>query len=325
MKPSGKAPKASDGDGLHACPGARSKGIAWQLAFRFENRRKVLTSANIPPSARPRRAEDALRRGGRSPPVAPPGEVRKSEKQPAPHAEKEKALTFKVRSLPGRGLKNSVPPFRAPRPKKSAGTRASSSGTSGTGPFRAASRDMAEASHAGTGLHRRRAPPRADGQWRPPFPLGPWLHRTQHCRPHRPTLKPVFRRHRAASTDPANVGGLLRRIRVYAGAGLSGPYRITLLPSPPWRSEEIRRARRAEMDRENAAWTMPARRNEHAGMKLRAAHTAPHSRQVAGLLADLKKIQERNGGSGRRFPSPVQKNGPSAPKGFPATFSRAGT
>ncbi len=44
------------------------------------------------------------------------------------------------------------------------------------------------------------------------------------------TLKPIPRRHRAAITDPAKVGGLLRRIHGYTGAGLSVRYCLNILP-----------------------------------------------------------------------------------------------
>jgi hypothetical protein len=44
------------------------------------------------------------------------------------------------------------------------------------------------------------------------------------------TLKSIPRRHRAAITDPEKVGGLLRRIRGYTGAGLSVRYCLNILP-----------------------------------------------------------------------------------------------
>ncbi len=45
MKPNGKIQKESDGGGLYAYIGAKSKSISWQMAYRFENKQKVLTLA----------------------------------------------------------------------------------------------------------------------------------------------------------------------------------------------------------------------------------------------------------------------------------------
>ena len=43
MKPNGNVQKEFDGDGLYAYIGAKSKSISWQMAYRFENKQKVLT------------------------------------------------------------------------------------------------------------------------------------------------------------------------------------------------------------------------------------------------------------------------------------------
>nr|WP_096399770.1 hypothetical protein [Candidatus Desulfovibrio trichonymphae] len=42
-------------------------------------------------------------------------------------------------------------------------------------------------------------------------------------------LKPIPRKHRASITDPDKVGGLLRRIQGYGGAGLSVKYCLNIL------------------------------------------------------------------------------------------------
>ncbi len=36
MKPNGKIQKESDGDGLYAYIGPKSKGISWQMAYRLK-------------------------------------------------------------------------------------------------------------------------------------------------------------------------------------------------------------------------------------------------------------------------------------------------
>ena len=89
MKPNGKIQKESDGDGLYAYIGGKSKGISWQMVYRFENKQKVLTLGRYPEIslAEARRKCLAAREvlaDGRD-----PGMVKKSEKQVALLAEKE--------------------------------------------------------------------------------------------------------------------------------------------------------------------------------------------------------------------------------------------
>lgn len=139
------------------------------------------------------------------------------------------------------------------------------------------------------------------------------------------TLKPIPRRHRAAITDPEKVGGLLRRIHGYTGAGLSVRYCLNILPYLPLRSEEIRLALWEEIDLENAVWTIPAKRHEHGGgMKMRVAHTVPLSRQVVALFRELKEIREMNGGGELCFPSPRSKNRPITAEGLLAALRDMG-
>ena len=81
MKPTGKVQKESDGDGLYAYIGAKSKGISWQMAYRFENKQKVLTLGQYPviSLAEARKkclAARELLANGRD-----PGAVKKSEKE----------------------------------------------------------------------------------------------------------------------------------------------------------------------------------------------------------------------------------------------------
>ena len=96
MKPNGKVQKESDGDWLYAYMGPKSKSISWQLGYRFENKQKILTLGRYPEVS----LADARRKclearqvlaDGRD-----PGLVKKSEKEAAVLADKEKMLTFEA-------------------------------------------------------------------------------------------------------------------------------------------------------------------------------------------------------------------------------------
>ena len=96
MKPNGKIQKESDGDGLYAYIGAKSKSISWQMGYRFENKQKVLTLGRYPEvslaDARKKclAAREVLANG------RDPGAVKKSKKEAALLAEKKQALTFEA-------------------------------------------------------------------------------------------------------------------------------------------------------------------------------------------------------------------------------------
>ena len=101
--------------------------------------------------------------------------------------------------------------------------------------------------------------------------------------------------HRAALTDPEEVGELLRAIDAYSG-DLSIKYALRLLPYVFVRSQELRGAEWDEFDFDKELWTI------HAGrMKMRRQHVVPLSRQVVKLLHELREWT----GHGRLvFPSP---------------------
>ncbi|MDR3043625.1 MAG: integrase arm-type DNA-binding domain-containing protein [Desulfovibrio sp.] len=306
MKPNGKIQKESDGDGLYAYIGAKSKSISWQMAYRFENKQKVLTLGRYPEVS----LADARRKclearqvlaDGRD-----PGLVKKSEKEAALLAEKEKTLTFETVAQQWFEKQYAAsPPVTAKKIQWHLGILYQHIGKR---PFSSLERrDIVEAimptQERGCIDTAHRLAQIANGVCLFAWGLG-YADRNIADRIGT-TLKAIPRRHRAAITDPEKVGGLLRRIQGYNGAGLSVKYCLNILPYLPLRSEEIRLARWDEIDLENAVWTIPAKRNEHGGgMKMRVAHTVPLSRQVVDLFRELKNIREMNGGGELCFPSP---------------------
>lgn len=110
----------------------------------------------------------------------------------------------------------------------------------------------------------------------------------------RGALAPVPARSRAAITDPAQVGALLRSIDAYVGQPTTA-CALKLAPLTFVRPGELRAAEWSEIDLENAEWRIPGRR-----MKMREPHLVPLSRQAVELLSELKLLT----GRGRHvFPS----------------------
>lgn len=103
----------------------------------------------------------------------------------------------------------------------------------------------------------------------------------------RGALAPVASRNRAAITDPARVGDLLRRIDAYQGQP-STMYALKLIPLLFVRPGELRAAEWSEFDLDAAAWRIPAGR-----MKMREAHIVPLSKQAVALLRELHKLTGR--------------------------------
>jgi len=91
-------------------------------------------------------------------------------------------------------------------------------------------------------------------------------------------------RHRAAITDPAKVGSLLRAIDGFDGRRvIRDALRIMALCFP--RPGELRHAEWPEIDLDNAIWSIPAART-----KMRRPHAIPLSPQAVAILTDLKEI-----------------------------------
>ncbi|MEC7965082.1 MAG: site-specific integrase, partial [Pseudomonadota bacterium] len=100
--------------------------------------------------------------------------------------------------------------------------------------------------------------------------------------------------HRAAITDPAQVGALLRAIEGFSGQ-TSTRLALQLLSLTALRPGELRMAEWEEIDEAKAIWTVPAHR-----AKMRRPHAAPLSRQA---LQCLKQLRDLTGWGTLLFPS----------------------
>lgn len=90
--------------------------------------------------------------------------------------------------------------------------------------------------------------------------------------------------HRAAITDPAQVGALLRAIDGFSGQR-STRLALQLLSLTALRPGELRMAEWEEIDEAKAVWTVPAHR-----AKMRRPHAVPLSRQSLGYLKELREL-----------------------------------
>jgi len=97
-------------------------------------------------------------------------------------------------------------------------------------------------------------------------------------------LAPVLRRHRAAITDPAGVGALLRAMDGYEGQP-STYAALQLLALTFVRPGEIRKAEWPEFDLDGATWRIPGAR-----MKMKREHIVPLSAQSVSVLRTLEPV-----------------------------------
>jgi integrase len=100
-------------------------------------------------------------------------------------------------------------------------------------------------------------------------------------------------KHRAAITDPVQLGGLMRAIASFQGQ----PSTVAALKLMAYlfpRPGELRFAEWREFDLENALWTIPSAR-----MKMRKEHRVPLSPQALAILSELREI---SGGGKLVFP-----------------------
>lgn len=103
-------------------------------------------------------------------------------------------------------------------------------------------------------------------------------------------LKPVKVTHRAAITDPAGVGKLMRDIRAYSGRAVTKAA-LMLSPLVFVRPGELRAAKWADIDMEAATWTYtPPKTREQTGVDL----VVPLSRQALEILRDIQQITGRS-------------------------------
>lgn len=100
-------------------------------------------------------------------------------------------------------------------------------------------------------------------------------------------LHPVVSRKRAAVTDPAGVGELIRALEGYSG-NLVTCSALKLAPLLFVRPGELRHAEWSEIDLEAAEWRIPARK-----MKMRNEHIVPLATQAVKILEEVQPLTGR--------------------------------
>lgn len=95
-------------------------------------------------------------------------------------------------------------------------------------------------------------------------------------------------RGRAAITDPAAIGGLLRAIDGYIGQPMTAAA-LKLAPLLFVRPGNLRAMEWAELDLDGGIWRIPAGK-----MKMREAHTVPLASQAVAILRDLEPFTSRS-------------------------------
>lgn len=305
MKPNGKIQKISDGDGLYAYIGPKSKSVSWQMAYRFDGKQKILTFGRYPEVS----LADARRKCFEARALLEddldPGAAKKTAKEAAKAAELAESLTFEAVAAQWFEKEYAAnPPSTRDKIRWHLNILFPHIGKT---PFSKLERKDIVAAILPTQERGCLDTAHRLAQIANAVCLFAWGagHVDRNIADRiGTTLKPIIRKHRAALTDPVQVGGLLRRIQGYKGAGLSVRYCLNILPYLPLRSEEIRLARWNEIDFERKTWTVPGKRHQYGGgMKMREEHTIPLSRQVLYLLAELKHLHEMNGGGELCFPS----------------------
>lgn len=123
------------------------------------------------------------------------------------------------------------------------------------------------------------------------------------------------KQHRAAITDPARVGELLRAIDGYSGSFVT-LCALQLSPLLFTRPGELRRAEWSEIDFKRAEWRIPA-----AKMKMREAHIVPLSAQA---LAILRELQPLTGSRHHVFPGMADPNAPMSENTVNSALRRMG-
>lgn len=103
----------------------------------------------------------------------------------------------------------------------------------------------------------------------------------------RGALAPPVRKSRAALTDPAKVGNLLRDIDGYKGQ-FSTRCALQLAPLVFVRPGELRHAEWVEIDLDAAVWRVPAHK-----MKMREEHVVPLAPQAVAILRELEPLTGR--------------------------------
>lgn len=131
----------------------------------------------------------------------------------------------------------------------------------------------------------------------------------------RGALTPAKVTHRAAVTDPAKVGELLRAIDGYTGSFVVRSA-LKLAPLVFARPGELRQAEWSEINLDGALWRIPAGK-----MKMREEHTVPLPSQAVAVLRELQPLT----GNGRYvFPSERSRQRPMSDGTINAALRRLG-
>ena len=128
-------------------------------------------------------------------------------------------------------------------------------------------------------------------------------------------IPPTKPKHRAAITDPKELGGLLRAIDGYKGSFVMR-YALKLAALLFVRPGELRRMEWDEVDLDAMEWNIPPKK-----MKTKNPHLVPLARQSVEILKELKPLT----GSGRYvFPSPRTQKRPMSDNGVLSALRRMG-
>lgn len=123
-------------------------------------------------------------------------------------------------------------------------------------------------------------------------------------------------KHRAAITEPAKVGELMRAIEAYKEVNLLTAIALKFSAYTFCRPGEIRNAEWAEIDWKNKLWRIPANK-----MKMKQPHLVPLTEQTLKLLEQLQPIS----GDGKYlFPSVRTKQRPMSEATVTAAIRRMG-
>ena len=129
-------------------------------------------------------------------------------------------------------------------------------------------------------------------------------------------------KHRAAVTDPAKLGELLRAIETYQGTAVVRAA-LALAPLVFLRPNELRRAEWTEVDLDGATWTIPSTRMK-GRMKAKLSgipHIVPLAPQTVAIFAGLRPVT----GEGRYvFPNPLTSDRPMSDNAILSALRRMG-
>lgn len=102
-------------------------------------------------------------------------------------------------------------------------------------------------------------------------------------------LQPETPKHRAAVTDPAEIGRLLRAIEGYKGSFVT-LCALRLAPLTFVRPGELRKAEWSEFDLDAGEWVIPGERMKGRHIAKRSPHFVPLSSQAIAILRDLHSL-----------------------------------